>query len=60
MIHHVTDTSELKDVYFEDIDATVGSKKEAYMINVWYFYYFSTLEAAEAKAERLGIGKELV
>lgn len=59
MIHKITDTTGLTDVYFEDIDATVGTKSECYMINRWYFYYFSTIEAAQEKATKLGISTSL-
>lgn len=59
MINHITVSSELKDVYFEDIDAPVSSKKECYEILAFYYYYFSTLEAAKQKAKELGISDEL-
>lgn len=59
MIHKVTDTSELKDVYFEDIDALVGSQDEAFLVYTFYFYYYSTLEAAQEKCRSLGVSEEL-
>lgn len=60
MIHHITDTKSLRDVCLEDSDDMAGSVSECYMINVWYFYYFATLEAAQEKARKLGISEEVV
>lgn len=60
MIHKVTNTKHLHDVYFEDINEVVSCKEEAYLVQVWYYYFFSTLEAAQEKARELGISEELV
>jgi hypothetical protein len=50
MIQHIEDTKtkDLSGVYFEDIDALVSSKKEAWLVNNFLFRYFSTERAAEA------------
>lgn len=47
MIRHIEDTNSIEGVYFEDIDALVSSKSEAWLIVKFYYYYFSTKEAAE-------------
>jgi hypothetical protein len=60
MIHKITNTKALHDIYFEDIDDVVSSKKECYLINPWVFFYFSTLKAAKVKAKKLGISEEVV
>lgn len=52
MIKKITDTSGLYDVYFEDVDEIVGGVKECYLICTFYYYYFSTLDAAIKFAEK--------
>jgi len=49
MIEHITDTktADLNGVYFEDIDALVSDKKEAWLVYTFLYYYFSTECAAE-------------
>ncbi len=59
MIHKITNTKWMGDVYFEDVDKTVSSQDECYLIDVFYFYYFSTLDAAKEKAKKLGISCEM-
>ena len=59
MIYVIDDTSDLKDVYLEDIDGFVGSTPECYLVQAWYFYYFSTLNAAKTKARSLGVSDEV-
>ena len=60
MIHKVTNTTALHDVYFEDIDDVVSSKDKAYLINPFLYFYFSTLKAAKEKAEKLGVSDKVV
>ena len=59
MIQKVTNTSGLYDTYFEDINATVNTKKECYWINILYFYDFSTLRAAKGYAKKRGISQRI-
>ena len=55
MIQHIkqTQAEHLKGVYFEDIDALVSTQSEAWLVNAFYFKYFSTWEAAEAFNRKL-------
>ncbi len=48
MVTHVINTKEtnLRGVYFEDIDALVSSKNEAWLVNAFLFRYYSTKSAA--------------
>lgn len=50
MIQHIcsTDTEDLEGVYFEDVDALVSSKTEAWLVYNGRYFYFSTESAAEA------------
>lgn len=59
LITHITNTktSELHDVYFEDIDALVSSKKEAWLVYTFLWRYFSTEKAAQAFVGNAGAGK---
>ncbi|MFT7565862.1 MAG: hypothetical protein ACI846_000148 [Pseudoalteromonas distincta] len=59
MIHKINNTKELNDTYFEDIDALVSSQDEAYLINTFYFFYYSTLESAKKKARSIGISENV-
>ncbi|MFY0656171.1 MAG: hypothetical protein JXR12_05295 [Neptunomonas phycophila] len=60
MIHEITDTSSLDDVYFEDKDDVVASQDVAYLICPFKFYYYSTKEAARTKAQSMGISDQIV
>lgn len=60
MIHEITNTENLKDVYFEDKDDVVSSQEKCYLINAWYFFYFSTIESAQEKARKMGISEQVV
>jgi hypothetical protein len=60
MIQKITKTASLKDVYFEDIDGFVASKDVAYLVQSFYFFYFSTPEAAQEKAKKLGLSEAIV
>lgn len=55
MIQHIEDTqtADLSGVYFEDIDALVSSKNEAWFVNNFLFLYFSKESAAEAYSFKL-------
>ena len=53
MIKKVKDTSPLTAVYFEDIDATVSSRENAWVVNAFKIYYFSTWSAAANKFPQL-------
>lgn len=55
MIEKITNTKNLRDVYFEDIDATVDTKKECYLVESFLLLYFSTLKSAESYAARRGL-----
>lgn len=46
-IEEITDTSNLKDVYFEDIDDLVGNREKAFKVAKFKIYYYSTREHAE-------------
>lgn len=59
MIHKVVDTSGLEGVYFDDTDELVGTREECYLVQAWYFHYFSTLESAKEKAQKLGLSQEV-
>lgn len=50
MIQHIenTKTADLAGVYFDDIDALVSSKKEAWLVYTFLWHYFSTETAAQA------------
>lgn len=59
MIHKIKNTSQLYDVFFEDIDELVNTQEECYLINAWYYYYYSSLSAAKIKAKKIGISQEV-
>lgn len=59
MICKITNTTELHDTYYEDIDATVNTKKQCYLINCFYYRYFSTLKAAREFARKRGMSERL-
>lgn len=54
-----TNAAFLKGVYFEDINALVSSKDEAYLVRSFYFFYFSTLEAAKEKSTSLNLSTDV-
>lgn len=60
MIHKITNTKALHDIYFEDINDVVSSKNTAYLINTFLFFYFSSPSAAKERAKQLGISQEIV
>jgi hypothetical protein len=60
MIHEITNTKNLRDVYFEDKNDVVSSQEKCYLINAWYFFYFSTIESAQKKAKEMGISDQVV
>lgn len=60
MIKHIknTKTSELGDVYFEDINELVSSKEQAWLVNGFLFRYYSTEEAAKAYMNKSSIHRK--
>lgn len=48
-IQHITDTQtpDLQGVYFEDIDALVSERKEAWLVDIFLLKYYSSEQAAK-------------
>lgn len=62
MIRKVKDTSAdfLKGVYFEDINELVSNKPEAFLVQSFYFFYYSTAEAAKTKARSIHQSEDII